>query len=53
MGDHILEKLIGLQQQLDTISTRLDALETVFVRYVELSRAIETGAPPPPPPRVN
>jgi hypothetical protein len=49
----VLEKLIGLQQQMDTFLLRLDALERLFQRYIELTKMIDTGAPPPPPARVN
>jgi hypothetical protein len=53
MNDPVLEKLIELQQQMDAFLTRLDELERLFARYIELTRAPKTGAPPPPPARVN
>jgi hypothetical protein len=53
MNDPVLERLIGLQQQMDAFLTRLDELECLFKRYCELTRTIETGVPPSPPPPVN
>jgi hypothetical protein len=53
MSDPVLEKLIGLQQKLDAFLLRLDALERLFQRHIELTKTIETGVPPPPAPRVN
>ena len=53
MSDDPLEKLVEFERRLDVILARLDELERVFQRVVELNRAIATGVPPPPAPRVN
>jgi hypothetical protein len=53
VSDPVLEKLIGLQQQMDAFLMRLDEVERLFRRYVELTKMIEPGVPPPPAPRVN
>jgi len=52
--DPLLAKLIEMQQKLDAALARLDELEQVFKRYIELTnRIIGTGEAPSPPPRVN
>ena len=53
MNDPLLEKLNEMLRKLDASLTRLDALERLLNRMVELRRAIETGMPPPPAPSVN
>jgi hypothetical protein len=53
MNDPVIEKLNELLQRLDTFSRRLDELERLFKRYVEVTRGDQPGVPPPPPARVN
>jgi hypothetical protein len=53
MNDPVIEKLNELLQRLDTFSRRLDELERLFERYVQVTRGDQTGVPPPPAPRVN
>src|SRR5262249_40486630 len=52
-GDPVLSKLKEMNERLDLFLARLDELERIFQRYIELTRAIQTGVPPPPAPRVN
>jgi hypothetical protein len=51
--DLILKKLIEMQERFDFLLGRVDELEQLLNRMIELRRAIETGVPPPPAPRVN
>jgi hypothetical protein len=53
MDNPVLEKLIEFQQRLDLVLARIDELESVFKRYIELTQSLRAGVPPPPPPRVN
>ena len=51
--DPVLDRLIKMQQRLDAALLRIDELERLLQRYFELTRALQTGAPPPPPLSVN
>lgn len=51
--DPVLQKLNEINARLDAQFLRLEELERLLNRMIELRRAIETGVPPPPEPRVN
>ena len=53
VNDPLLEKLISLQQRIETVARLAEQLACIVEQQFVMMRAMLAGEPPPPPPSVN
>ena len=53
VNDPLLEKLISLQQRIETVARLAEQLACIVEQQFVMMRAMLAGEDPPPPPRAN
>jgi hypothetical protein len=53
VDDPILQRLIALQERVESLAQLTEELARLFEQYISMTRAMRAGEAPPPLPRVN